>query len=236
MFKKMMSLCCEKFVFLTVWDQVLNWILVALHASNYYLNWEVLPWCTVRNPPDSAYLATCKLHSSFKCPNLWFPVAVFLFVFTPAPSECFVGGKLSCFKQKLCSKWKHVIQLVCMFQISFWASPQTACFSEHSCRVLCPKEKENILVPLLEVRSESDFLSLWRWGVQPHLSLQRLSRTMASAAPPTPRLPLWAGSGTATAARCGAPPSSRVSSSTLCLTESAGENCPSSWGPTDLSV
>lgn len=47
---------------------------------------------------------------------------------------------------------------------------------------------------------------------------------MASAAPRTRRRPLWAGSGTATAARCGAPPSSHVSSSTRCLTESAGKS------------
>jgi len=70
--------------------------------------------------------------------------------------------------------------------------------------------------------SETGFLSPWRWGAPPRPSPPRRSRTTASAAPRTRRRPLWAGSGTATAARCGAPPSSPGSSSRR-LGESAGE-------------
>lgn len=46
---------------------------------------------------------------------------------------------------------------------------------------------------------------------------------MASEARRTHHHLLWAGSGTATAARCGVPPSSHVSSSTHSLIESAGK-------------
>lgn len=52
---------------------------------------------------------------------------------------------------------------------------------------------------------------------------------MDSAALRTHHHPLLVGLGTATAARCGAPPSSHVSSSSLCLTVSAGKSqqcCP----------
>lgn len=79
---------------------------------------------------------------------------------------------------------------------------------------------------------------LWWWGAQPRPSPQRPSPTMASEVPHTRCPPLWVGSGTATAARCGAPPSSRVSSSSPCLIESAGKSqrclpCPL---PTRFSV
>lgn len=77
------------------------------------------------------------------------------------------------------------------------------------------------------IREHSDyFLVTRRWGVQPRLSLPRQSRTMALAAPPTlHHHPLWVGSETATAVRCGAPASSHgsSSSSSQCLIESAGK-------------
>lgn len=73
---RIMNLSCEKTVFSPVWHQLVNWNSAALHSSNYYLNWELLPPCTSGNPHCSAYLAACKLLSNFEYHYFWFPLAV----------------------------------------------------------------------------------------------------------------------------------------------------------------
>lgn len=65
---RIMNLSCEKTVFSPIWHQLVNWNSAALHSSNYYLNWELLPPCTVGNPHWPAYLAACKLLSNFEYP------------------------------------------------------------------------------------------------------------------------------------------------------------------------
>lgn len=94
---------CEKIVFSPLWDRLLE-LELARHASNYCLNWELPPPCTVGYPPWSAYLATCKILTFLHAliPHsllLWF-----LFVFTLAPSEFFCRSKFFRFQAESCQQ------------------------------------------------------------------------------------------------------------------------------------
>lgn len=91
---------CEKIVFSPLWDRLLE-LELARHASNYCLNWELPPPCTVGYPPWSAYLATCKilvLLSLIPC-----CCGFYLFLLLH-PQSSFAGVNSSVFKQKVVNR------------------------------------------------------------------------------------------------------------------------------------
>lgn len=225
---RIMSLRCEKIVFSSLTPTAA--LESALCASNYYLNWELLPVPDLHTWPPASYTHFFGAPLTSISLLLCFVFCFFKICFVFRDSGSSFGKRKSSYlnlfqkvqtHDKAC--WCSQNNLLSIFPISVsrWTQLWTPC------QILCSGANGTRGSLLSECIAQTNFLSPWRWGAQPHLSLQRLSRTMASAAPRTRRHPLWAGSGTATAARCGAPPSSHVSSSTHCPTESAGK----SWLP-----
>lgn len=227
------------------WENILNFLnwnqhKITILIENFFPHvlWEIHPDLHTWPPAGYTY---------FKLPLSLIPSCCVFYLFLFQHSQSSVGRNASYLKQKIVNR-KFTANTNTWFGLMLWSKqPLLLSFwsvylPEYNCGPLvniCAlgKNKTNRALPVRE-HSETIFLSPWWWGAQPHLSLQRLSRTMASEAPPTHRHPLWAGLGTATAARCGAPPSSHVSSSTRCLIESAGksQHCLVSWVPTHLSV